>query len=291
MKRALWLGLASVVVAACSSTSGGGGTTPGGAPQPETLKEAEPNNGPDVAGMQDIGPFDKARTVVITGKLETGGNDGTKYTGDYDGFAFDVAASGGTMEGKIEWTGDADVDAVIYDASLNPVGGDTAAMKPITNTAKIPKGRFAVVLFSKDKPADYTMTLTYTVPVTGAGGTCESPLQPENVESGCKFELVEPANGAQLTMPARFGFKSLGCETTIKMHIFGNPPTPENSFNYGFLRGTQTIYEWLIKSREITADDLASLKSDNGVYHWQMESWYHSKSEARTFTVAPAVCK
>lgn len=303
------LGIACAVEPAAGSpaangANGAGGGASNGAQQGsggtaeavvESVVEREPNDGPGLDGMQDIGSLDRAKTIKLSGRLDRGGNDGSKYTGDFDAFVFDVPASGGTLSATIDWTGGADVDAVLYDASFNPVAGDQRAMKPIKGSAPIPKGKYALVLFSKDQAADWTAELKYTLPASGAGGsggTCVSPLQPENTEQGCHFELVEPANGAQIGVGTTFGFKSLGCETTIKMHFFGNPPTPDNSFNYGFLRGPDVgIHDWLIKSHVLTAEDLASLKSDNGVYHWQMESWYHSKSEARTFTIAPTVCK
>jgi hypothetical protein len=294
--------LVSGAVVACGSSTtgaspdgGGGGGGGGGGTQnlPVTsVAEKEPNNGPGLDGMQDIGAFDAPKVIKITGKLDTGGNDGQSYTGDFDGFVFTVPAAGGKLEAKIEWSDAADVDAVLYDANLNPLDSDATTAKPIVRPAKdIPAGKYALVLFSKDNPATWTLTLTYSKAAVGSGGTCTSPLQSTLAGTGCVIELIEPANGAQLTLPAQFGFKSLGCETPAKLYIYGNPPTPENSYYWQFLRGSLTLQEWFIKGRQVTQDDLAGLKSDNGVYHWQMESFHGAKSEARTFTVAPAVCK
>jgi hypothetical protein len=270
---------------------------PGPATTEETVAEAEPNNGPDLSGLQSLGALDRARTIKLSGKLETAGNDGSRYTGDLDGFLLEAPEDGGSLTVTVSWTGDADVDAAVYDAALNPIAGDGASARPITAQLTAAKGKLAVVLASKDKPADWTMTISYqpaakstgTAPAA-SGGSCTSPLQ-ENPGGGCTMEMVGPANGQQLTMPATFGFKTLGCETPIKIRIFGNPPTPENSFSYSMSRGSLPPGQWFMKSKDITAEDLASLSSDNGTYHWQLESWHGWRTAGRTFTLAPAVCK
>ena len=149
-----------------SGTSGGtsgasGGTSGSSGGGVESIAEKEPNNGPDMAGMQSIGTFGAARSVKITGHLDSGGFDGTKYTGDFDGFVFEVTTAG-TMANTIDWTGTADVDAGLYNASLQQITGDGTTVKPISSTGQIPVGKYALVLYSKDQPADWTITLSFT---------------------------------------------------------------------------------------------------------------------------------
>ena len=139
-----------------------GGTTTGlpGATSTREIAEIEPNNGPDLSGMQGVGTLD-GTSVKISGKLDSGGVDGERYAGDFDGFVFEISAGGGKLAASIDWGGDADVDAILYDANLNPLSGDNSTAKPISNADVIPAGKYALVLFSKDKPASYTITLRH----------------------------------------------------------------------------------------------------------------------------------
>jgi hypothetical protein len=251
----------------------------------------EPNDGPTLTDLQDLGSFDVSKTIVLKGKLSTGGNDGTKYTGDFDGFVFTIATAGGTLALNADWMGAADVDLVFYDANLSPVFEDGTAAKPIQSTGPAPAGKFAFVLFSKDMPADWTVTLTYTKPVPTSDASCISPLQ-ESATGGCEFTPIAPANGASLVLPAEIGFSSCGCETPLKIYIYGNPPTPENSYYISKTRGTEPLCSWTGRS-SISQEDLTQfgITSDNGLYHWQIRSWHGSLGPARTFTLAPSVCK
>jgi hypothetical protein len=315
MRTAAGFCVLALVAMGCSSGTTGVGSADGGAgngtgtgetggeqgtgtgtgrttPTIEQIAEKEPNNGPDRSGMQDIGAFSDAKTVVIKGHLESGGFDGQSYTGDFDAFAFSVAAAGGQMSATIDWTGAADVDVGVYDANLSPVAGDVGAAKPIMlpkNAA--PAGNFAVVLYSKDVPTDWTMTITYTKPIAGSGGSCVSPL--EAVPSGgCSFTMNEPAsNGASIALPYVFGWRSDGCETPGKVIFFGNPPTPENSVSFSYTRGGQMSLLNVTGQHTLTQADLAGITSDNGVYHWQLESFHGGRSEARTFTIGGTSCK
>ena len=273
--------------------AGGGagvGTGEGGVTQPVRVTEVEPNNGPTLAEMQDLGIFSVSKTIVVTGKLSTGGNDGTKYTGDYDAFVFTVATAGGTLGMHVDWTGTADVDLVVYDANLAQITAEGTTVKPIQSTGPAPAGKFALVLFSKDQPADWTLTLTYTKPVPTTTGSCTSPLL-EAPSGGCTFTPIAPDNGASLVLPAELGFNSCGCETPVKIHIYGNPPTPQNSYNISKVRGQEPICSWTGRTM-ITQEDLTQfgITSDNGLYHWQIESWHGALGPARTFTIAPTVC-
>jgi hypothetical protein len=153
--------------------AGGGGAGAGtgatGSAPTQDIAEVEPNNGPDFAGMQSLGTFDADKTIKVTGRLDSGGFDGAKYTGDYDAFWFEVSAAGGSLTPTIDWTGTADVDAILYDANLSPVASDTTATtKPISKGGPIPAGKYALVLFSKDLAADWTMTLAYAKTAAGS---------------------------------------------------------------------------------------------------------------------------
>ena len=156
-----------LVTPACSSSSTS--NSPGGK-SAEEITEAEPNNGPDMAGMQAVGAFSGTRTVRIKGHLDNGGHDGSKYTGDYDGFTFEVPEAGGAMTTTLDWTGGADVDAFLYDASLNPIAGDNSTVKPVSQKGNLPAGKYAVVVYSKDQAADWTLTLAYAKQVVS--GDC-----------------------------------------------------------------------------------------------------------------------
>jgi hypothetical protein len=191
----------------------------------------------------------------------------------------------------VDWTGDADVDAILYDASLNPIAGDAGAAKPIKGSAAIPAGKYAIVLFSKDKPADWTISLDYTKAApTGTGGSCTSPLSAAPA-GGCVFNLIEPANGESVTLPRDFGVKTCSCETPLKIHIYGDPPTAANRISFEYSRAGTVSNCWFYARKTLAQADLSALTSASGVYHWQVEGFFGATSEARTFTVAPAVCK
>jgi len=285
-------GVAGNAGSAGSSAAGSAGSSAGGGgvSQPVQVSESEPNNGPTLAEMQDLGTFNVTKTIVVTGKLVTGGNDGTKYTGDYDAFVFTVATAGGTLGINVDWTGAADVDLVVYDANLTPITSEGTTAKPIQSTGAAPAGKFALVLFSKDQPADWTLTLTYTKPVPTTNGSCTSPLR-EMPMGGCTFTPIAPDNGASLVLPAELGFTSCGCETPVKVYIYGNPPTLQNSYSISKTRGQEPICAWTGRTT-ITQEDITQfgITSDNGLYHWQIESWHGALGPARTFTIAPTVC-
>jgi hypothetical protein len=157
------------VVAACSSSTPGAGAG-GGGPVQEAA-EAEPNDGPDFSGMQQLGSISGTKTIRLKGKLSSGGNDGQSYTGDKDVFAFEIASAGGKLTVKVDWSGSADVDAVLYDANLNPVAADNTTAKPIAPAGQaIAAGKYALGLFSKDQAADWTADLVYEASAGGGDG-------------------------------------------------------------------------------------------------------------------------
>ncbi len=257
------------------------------APAPRMLSEVEPNDGPEVSGMQDLGAITAGQTV-LSGGLASGGNDGVRYTGDYDLFLFALAAVG-DLTIAIEWTGSADVDAVVYDEAGATRAQDGTTARPIALRFAGAPGVYGLQLYSADLPADWTATFTFVPGTTAPGGSCVSPI-PEGFSGGCTLAQNEPANGQQITLPFKFGWSASGCETPFRLFIYGNPPTEDNALYWEISRnaGGPTT-EWA-GSHTITAADLAPLRSD-GLYHWAVAGFYGSHTAGRTFTLAPASCR
>ncbi|MBL0197135.1 MAG: hypothetical protein IPQ09_23480 [Myxococcales bacterium] len=164
---------ALLLVPSCSSVAGPGGGVggeAGAAGQVQEIAEQEPNDGPEFAGMQALGALDPSKGLKIAGRLTSGGNDGSRYTGDFDVFSFEVPAGGGSIAAQVDWTGTADVDVLVYDANLNVLGGDNTSAKPVSSTAQFAAGKYAVALLSKDQAADWTFTMTFTKPGGGSDG-------------------------------------------------------------------------------------------------------------------------
>ena len=175
-------------------TSGGAGSGDGGAASNVVnVNEVEPNNGPDMAGAQDLGTLNDSETLVITGQLSSGGWDGTKYTGDWDLFTFDAAAVG-ALDVKVDWTSGADVDVALYDANLQQITGDGTQAKPAALKTPSASGKLLVALYSKDQAAPYTLTIAYTKSGGGTGnGTCPTtPIVAANHTGGCNIDTTTP---------------------------------------------------------------------------------------------------
>lgn len=299
-----WGGLAALgaLVVACSGGStgvrpdggggGGGGTV--------NVSEKEPNDGPDVNGAQDLGTLADGTSVVIQGELSSGGNDGTKYTGDFDLYAFDLG-DGGSIDVSVDWTANADVDLVIYDAQPKQVVSDGSTAKPAVGKGTVGKGKYMLGLFSKDAGTPYTATLKYTKTAapSGDGGSCPTePAQPAAWSGGCQLSLTTPVCAtADLTGGKAFELdwstNTTFCEGPHKIYVAGDPPSSWNNGNYVQFelvstssnpdRGmmTRNIGGYL----RITAADLAGVSSPSGIYYYRVTSFYGSASEARAFRV------
>jgi hypothetical protein len=260
-------------------------------PEVEDVEEDEPNDGPTYDDFQALGTFDGSKTIRVEGELSSGGNDGSQYTGDFDVFAFTVEDDGGTLSIDLDWEGGADVDVVLYDDDLRPLTADGESSKPIASSGPIPAGRYALAMFSKDDAAEWSLSLAYSVGGGGEGGSCVSPLQ-ESPGGGCSFTMNEPAqNGASISLPYTFGWRSDGCETPGKVYFYGNPPTENNWISVEYTRGGQESLLNVTGDYMLTDADLAQLSSDDGVYHWQLESWHGYRSPAWTFTVGGEACR
>jgi hypothetical protein len=152
----------------------GGGGDQGPARQTvKAIAEVEPNNGPDFAGFQSVGALDASTALEISGRIESGGvtgeGEGRRYSGDFDAFAFEVPA-GMTLTASLDWEGSADLDAILYDANLNPIGGDNTTVKPISKSGALPAGKYAAVLYSKDHAASYKLRLSLAAGASSPSG-------------------------------------------------------------------------------------------------------------------------
>ena len=61
----------------------------------------------------------------------------------------------------------------------------------------------------------------------------------------------------------------------MKVYIYGNPPTAQNAYYIEKIRGQAPLCSWTGRT-SITQEDLTQfgITSDNGLYHWQIESWH-----------------
>ncbi len=290
------LTVATLLVLGCSST-----TPPGSAaPETTTVTEKEPNDGPDISNAQDLGVFDRDRTVTVQGSLATGGNDGTKYTGDFDVFALDVTESG-TLDVSVTWTGSADVDFAVYDASTKQVAADGSTAMPAKASLASAKGKYRLALFSKDREATYTVTVTYrktTTTTPPPGGDCPTtPIAAAAPSGGCSITLTTPTcSTADLTGGKDFELawstSATFCEGPHKIQVGGDPPSSWTSGN---------ALEWSVASTstsdraqmtrniggfvKFNASEIAGLTSASGVYYYRVVSFYGSASEVRAFRV------
>ncbi len=323
MKRtgtSVWaVAFVSAMALACSSTTSSGGSSGGpgagggdgglfggrsadggaGAGEIVNIAEVEPNDGPGIAGAQDVGAFTTNKTLIITGALASGGFDGTKYTGDWDLFTFDVQKAG-ALDVRVEWTATAAVDVGLYDANLAQTGGDGTTAKPKNVKVATANGRMVVALFSKDNPTPYTLTVAYVQAGGGGGGgggggTCPTtPILPANHTGGCNIDVVNPVcevadlrNGAsyELDWTTHQSF----CEGPHKIQISGDPPSNANSVFFSisstYSGNDASMTRNIGGFMKITAKDLAPITSTSGVYYWGVAGFYGSSSEARAFTV------
>ena len=277
-------------------TSGGSGDGGGAASNVVNVAEVEPNNGPDLAGAQDLGTLNDSETIVITGQLSSGGWDGTKYTGDYDLFTFNAAAAG-SLDIKVDWTSTADVDVALYDAKLQQLVGDGSQAKPAAIKTASASGKLLVALYSKDVAAPYTLTIAYTKASSGGGGTgtCPTtPIVPANHTSGCNIDTTTPVCAVwdQKTSPTfelDWTTNQTFCEGPHTVQISGDPPSNTNSVTYSitstYSGGDAAMTRNIGGYMKIAAKDIATLTSASGIYYYGVGSFGGSTSEGRAFQV------
>lgn len=283
--------------AGCSSTSGGGGPGGGGGPVTVNIDEKEPNDGPDLAGSQDIGVFSTDKIVIVKGNLASGGNDGTKYTGDFDLFSFKVDAPG-SIDVNVDWTAAADVDFALYDGSLKTIISDGTTNKPAVGSLPSASGQYILGLFSKDNATPYTLTITYKKTATtgaDAGGTCPTtPIVAANHTGGCNIDVVTPVcavadlrNGASFELD--WTTNQTFCEGPHKIQISGDPPSNANSVFFSIASTYSGSDASMTRNiggfMKITSKDIATITSSSGIYYWGVASFYGSSSEGRAFRV------
>ncbi|MCX7045249.1 MAG: hypothetical protein NTX50_07185 [Candidatus Sumerlaeota bacterium] len=125
---------------------------------PGAIQEIEPND--TLATAQSLGSVQLGQTLVINGRLSSGGMNGQQYTGDPDFYSFTLPAQM-DVRTRVTWAAGADVDVfVIYQgyiiASFN--GADTS----LDQTGTLNAGTFSLLLVSKNNAADYQITLTFS---------------------------------------------------------------------------------------------------------------------------------
>ncbi len=282
-----------------SGTSGGPGGSDSGtaASNVVNVSEVEPNNGPDLAGAQNVGSLTASETLIIKGTLSTGGFDGQKYTGDFDLFTFEATAAG-SLDVSVDWTSGADVDVALYDAKLAQLAGDGSTAKPAALKWASASGKLLVALYSKDQAAPYTLTIVYTKAGGGGGpgnGTCPTtPIVAANHTGGCNIDTTSPVcavadlrNGGSFELD--WTTNQTFCEGPHKVQISGDPPSDANSVIYS-ITSTYTGNDAAMTRNiggymKITAKDIATLTSTSGIYYYGVGSFGGSTSEGRAFQV------
>jgi hypothetical protein len=308
VKTVMVLG-AVLAATGCSAGNGGGGssglpvvgTDGGGAAAPATVvdvTEVEPNNGPDLAGAQDLGSVSASQTFVVKGALSSGGFDGKTYSGDYDLFTFD-AASAGALDVTVEGAAGADLDVGVYDAKLTQLGGDGATAPRASVKVASASGKLVVAVYSKDLASSYTLTIAYTKAASsagpGAGGTCPAaPLFAAAHTGGCRIDTTTPAcsvadltNGKsfELAWTTNFTF----CEGPHEVFVTGDPPSAANSVSWKITSSYTGNDASMTRDSGgfmlITAKDIAQVTSTSGIYYYGVASFGGSRSEGRALQV------
>lgn len=138
---------------------------------------------------------------------------------------------------------------------------------------------------------------TAGAPAAGGAGAgvrsddCRVQLLPPNPAGGCRLRLVTPApcETVDLSGGRRYEFAwttdGSGCETPWTIQVAGNPITPENlrsaqlstDVERGITRTGGVLY--------LSSADLDGLRSDNGLYHWSVQSHYGAHPGTHTFTM------
>lgn len=276
-----------------AAMDGGGG---GGTPTTVSANDKEPND--DAARAQDLGSFAESTVVTVTGELSSGGNDGSRYTGDLDVFALTLGATG-KLDVSATWEGGADVDVAVYDGSERELASEGTPAKPAAVSVASASGKVLVALFSKDQAAKYALTITYTKSGGGGGGgTCSpTPAEPAAPTGGCNITLSTAAcSTADLTGGKTFELawstNTTFCEGPHKLQIGGDPPSSWSSGNaIEFSVSTQDPNDRAGMTRNIggyfriNAADLQGLTSTSGVFYYRVLSFSGSASEIRAFNV------
>jgi hypothetical protein len=306
---AVVLGAVLAATGCSAGNSGSGGDpsgrvtpgAPGGGAAVDTVvdvTEVEPNNGPDLAGAQDLGSVSASQTFVVKGAVSSGGFDGKTYSGDFDLFTFD-AASAGALDVTVEGAGAADLDVGVYDARLTQLAGDGATTPRASVKVASASGKMVVAVYSKDLATSYTLTIAYTKAASsagaGSGGTCPTtPLLAAAHTGGCRIDTTTPVCAvADLTNGRSFELawttNQTFCEGPHEVVVTGDPPSAANSVSWKITSSYSGNDASMTRNSGgfmlITAKDLASISSTTGTYYYGVADFHGSRSEGRAFQV------
>jgi hypothetical protein len=116
-----------------------------------------------------------------------------------------------------------------------------------------------------------------------------APLMPSALTGGCNIRLVTPALCEEIDLSEgkayQFAWTTDGafCETPWELDISGTP-MPENNLwwklnkNSGYITSTGGVIS-------VTADNIAPLISNDGIYHWIISGYYGSHPASQAFRV------
>jgi hypothetical protein len=273
-------------------------------PTVEKVDEVEPNDDPSGANAQDLGTFSKSKTIILSGELSSGGNNGQTYTGDWDIYTFQIGAIG-SVSVSVEWDAEADLDALLLTEKAGILSADGEANKP-AEVSKDPlyEGKYYLVLAAKDAGTPYEARIKYTKdPDPPQLPDCSpEPARPAMPSGGCIINTTTPACGvADLSSGGTFELawttNMTYCEGPHHVYIGGDPPSSWEtgnvvSFDIASQDGsgaipdersgmTRNIGGYL----NINQADLAGLSSESGIYYYLVASFHGSASEATPFIV------
>jgi hypothetical protein len=124
------------------------------------ISEREPND--TVGQAQDLGALSVGATTTVSGNVSRGGRkpDGS-YSGDSDVYKFNLTAQADVTV-TLDWTGQADLDLLAFNSSGELIDYKVDTAKPVKLSGPLSPGLYALLVVSKDNPADYQFTLTAT---------------------------------------------------------------------------------------------------------------------------------
>lgn len=125
--------------------------------------------------------------------------------------------------------------------------------------------------------------------VSISSSKCKSVL-PANIIGGCNLRLSEPKNCEKIKLPYVFGWTTDGtyCETPWTFVLAGNPVnvvTEQNTWQWSLSEDVDNLITHYGGVKRITAKDLKHVKTNNGVYHWVVMSYYGSHPASRAFMI------
>lgn len=120
---------------------------------------------------------------------------------------------------------------------------------------------------------------------------CHTPLVAARLSGGCNIRLVSPQPCEEIDLSNGRSYElawttdGSGCETPWTIYVGGNPLRDDNILS---AKLSENVSQGITKTGgivNVTAADLAQLKSDNGYYTWTVASYYGSQPASVTFKV------